>query len=69
MCGNGSGGIWCPKDGLVNNGAIATGIGGPTMTEIDTDVWIRVMRVNVRGTWLMSRAAVLAWQNLGPEKL
>ena len=45
-------------DGLVNNGAIATGIGGPTMTEIDTDVWGRVMTVNVRGTWLMSKAAV-----------
>lgn len=45
-------------DGLVNNGAIATGIGGPTMTEIDIDVWDRVMTVNVRGTWLMSRAAV-----------
>ena len=44
-------------DGLVNNGAIATGIGGPTMTEIDIDVWDRVMAVNVRGTWLMSRAA------------
>jgi NAD(P)-dependent dehydrogenase (short-subunit alcohol dehydrogenase family) len=45
-------------DGLVNNGAIATGIGGPTMTEIDIDVWDKVMTVNVRGTWLMSRAAV-----------
>ncbi len=45
-------------DGLVNNGAIATGIGGPTMTEIETDVWDRVMRINVRGTWLMSKAAV-----------
>ena len=45
-------------DGLVNNGAIATGIGGPLMTEIDIDVWDQVMAVNVRGTWLMSRAAV-----------
>lgn len=44
-------------DGLVNNGAIATGIGGPDMSEIDIDVWDRVMTVNVRGTWLMSRAA------------
>ncbi|MBO21104.1 MAG: short-chain dehydrogenase [Rhodospirillaceae bacterium] len=45
-------------DGLVNNGAIATDIGGPAMTEIDIDVWDRVMTVNVRGTWLMSKAAV-----------
>ena len=43
-------------DGLVNNGAIATGIGGPTFEEIDTEVWDRVMTVNVRGTWLMTRA-------------
>ena len=56
-------------DGLVNNGAIATGIGGPTMTEIDTDVWDRVMKVNIRGTWLMSKAAVPHLANLGPEKL
>ena len=45
-------------DGLVNNGAIATGIGGPKMTEIETDVWDRVMTINVRGTWLMSKASV-----------
>jgi NAD(P)-dependent dehydrogenase (short-subunit alcohol dehydrogenase family) len=44
-------------DGLVNNGAIATGIGGKTLDEIDIDVWDRVMQVNVRGTWLMTKAA------------
>jgi NAD(P)-dependent dehydrogenase (short-subunit alcohol dehydrogenase family) len=43
--------------GLVNNGAIATGIGGVPFEEIDPDSWDRVMRVNVRGTWLMTRAA------------
>ncbi len=45
-------------DGLVNCGAIATGIGGPAMTEIEIDVWDQVMDVNVRGTWLMSSAAI-----------
>jgi len=45
-------------DGLVNNGAIATDIGGKDMTEIDIDIWDQVMTVNVRGTWLMSRAVV-----------
>jgi NAD(P)-dependent dehydrogenase (short-subunit alcohol dehydrogenase family) len=45
-------------DGLVNCGAIATGIGGPSLTEIEIDVWNNVMEVNVRGTWLMSKAAV-----------
>ena len=45
-------------DGLVNNGAIATGIGGKTLDEIDIETWDRVMAVNVRGLWLMTRAAV-----------
>ena len=45
-------------DGLVNCGAIATGIGGPTMSEIDIGVWDKVMEVNVRGTWLMSNAVI-----------
>lgn len=47
-------------DGLVNNAAIATGIGGKTMEEIDIETWDRVMTINVRGTWLMTRAA-LPW--------
>lgn len=42
--------------GLVNNGAIATGIGGVPYDEIEIDSWDRVQRVNVRGTWLMTRA-------------
>ena len=41
-------------DGLVNNAAIATGIGGKTCEEIDIETWDRVMQVNVRGTWLMT---------------
>jgi NAD(P)-dependent dehydrogenase (short-subunit alcohol dehydrogenase family) len=43
-------------DGLVNNGAI-TSSGGKTIDELDVEVWDRVMTVNVRGTWLMTRAA------------
>ncbi len=42
--------------GLVNNGAIATGIGGIGFEDIDIGTWDRVMDVNVRGTWLMVRA-------------
>jgi NAD(P)-dependent dehydrogenase (short-subunit alcohol dehydrogenase family) len=45
-------------DGLVNNGAIATGIGGKLLEDIDVETWDRVMTVNVRGTWLMTRAAL-----------
>jgi NAD(P)-dependent dehydrogenase (short-subunit alcohol dehydrogenase family) len=44
-------------DGLVNNGAI-TSSGGKTLDELDVDVWDRVMSVNVRGTWLATRAAL-----------
>jgi NAD(P)-dependent dehydrogenase (short-subunit alcohol dehydrogenase family) len=45
-------------DGLVNNAAMATGVGGKTMMEYDIDLWDKVMQVNVRGTWLVSQAAV-----------
>jgi NAD(P)-dependent dehydrogenase (short-subunit alcohol dehydrogenase family) len=40
----------------VNNGAI-TSSGGKTLDELDVEVWDRVMTVNVRGTWLATRAA------------
>lgn len=43
-------------DGLVNNAAIATGIGGKTFEEIDIETWDRVMSINIRGTWLVIRA-------------
>ena len=43
-------------DRLVNNAALATGIGGKTFEEIDVETWDRVMTVNVRGTWLVTRA-------------
>jgi len=42
-------------DGLVNNAAI-TNSGGKDPHELQMDVWDAVMQVNVRGTWLMSRA-------------
>jgi NAD(P)-dependent dehydrogenase (short-subunit alcohol dehydrogenase family) len=44
-------------DGLVNNGAI-TSSGGKTLEELDVETWDRVMAVNVRGTWLATRAAL-----------
>jgi NAD(P)-dependent dehydrogenase (short-subunit alcohol dehydrogenase family) len=42
-------------DGLVNNAAV-TDSGGRTADELDIETWDRVMAVNVRGTWLMTRA-------------
>ncbi len=56
-------------DGLVNNGAIATAVGGLNMTEIEIDLWDQVMAVNVRGTWLMSRAAVPHLAETGNGKI
>ncbi|QHM74283.1 Pyridoxal 4-dehydrogenase [Mixta theicola] len=45
-------------DGLVNNAALATGVGGKDMFDYDPALWDRVMTVNVKGTWLVTRAAV-----------
>jgi NAD(P)-dependent dehydrogenase (short-subunit alcohol dehydrogenase family) len=42
--------------GLVNNAALATRLGGTPLEQVDIDLWDRVMRVNVRGTWLVTRA-------------
>jgi NAD(P)-dependent dehydrogenase (short-subunit alcohol dehydrogenase family) len=42
--------------GLVNNAAIATNVGGKGFEEIELELWDRVMQVNVRGTWLVTRA-------------
>ena len=42
--------------GLVNNAAIATRVGGAAFEDIELGLWDRVMSVNVRGTWLMTRA-------------
>lgn len=47
----------CPAvDGLVNNAALATGVGGKPATEIDLALWDRVMDINIRGLWLVTRA-------------
>lgn len=45
-------------DGLVNNAAIATNVGGAGFEDVPIELWDRVMTVNVRGTWLVTRAVV-----------
>lgn len=55
--------------GLVNNGAIATGIGGIAFEDVDIDTFDRVLRVNVRGTWLMVRAATPLLQASGSGRI
>lgn len=55
-------------DGLVNNGAI-TSSGGKTLDALDIEVWDRVMSVNVRGTWLMTRAALPHLRSAGQGRI
>lgn len=51
-------------DGLVNNAAI-TNSGGKDAHALSVETWDRVMDVNVRGTWLMSRACHAALKASG----
>ncbi|MFK0314229.1 SDR family oxidoreductase [Pseudomonas sp. NPDC090233] len=51
-------------DGLVNNASI-TNSGGKSCEELDIETWDQVMQVNVRGTWLMTRAALPALRESG----
>lgn len=44
-------------DVLINNAAIYAGLERKGFTEIEEDVWDRVMAVNVKGVWQMTRAA------------
>ena len=64
-CAHALGGI----DGLVNCAAIATGIGGKAFDEIDIETWDKVMSVNVRGTWLVTRAAAPHLRKSGRGKI
>ncbi|NLU82231.1 SDR family oxidoreductase [Rhodococcus sp. HNM0569] len=42
-------------DALVNNAALADGVGGDAFWELDEEFFARVMRVNAYGTWLVSK--------------
>ncbi|HSW19895.1 MAG TPA: SDR family oxidoreductase [Ramlibacter sp.] len=55
---------WGGLDGLVNNAAV-TDSGGRSMNDIDIAKWDQVMTVNVRGTWLMTRACNAALRASG----
>lgn len=55
-------------DGLVNNGAI-TNSGGRALDALEIDVWDRVMSVNVRGTWLMTRAVLPQLRQAGGGRI
>lgn len=41
--------------GLVNNAALANGVGGREFQDIDVATWDRLMTVNARGPWLVAK--------------
>ncbi|MEU9993960.1 SDR family oxidoreductase [Streptomyces sp. NPDC050848] len=45
-----------PLYGLLNNAALANGVGGREFQDIDVEVWDRLMAVNARGPWLVAKA-------------
>ncbi|WP_194164408.1 SDR family NAD(P)-dependent oxidoreductase [Lacisediminimonas profundi] len=49
---------WGRLDGLVNNAALATGLAGKTFDQIEEANWDRVFQVNVKGTWLVTKAVL-----------
>ncbi len=60
---------WGGLDGLVNNAAIASGVGGKRFDEISEEAFDQVMTVNVRGTWLAIRALVPLMRSRGKGKI
>ena len=45
-------------DVLINNAALYAGLKGARFEHLDEAQWDRVMQVNIKGTWLTSRAVV-----------
>ena len=52
-------------DILVNNAALYAGLKGARFEQLDEAQWDRVMQVNIKGTWLTSRAVVGAMRASG----
>ena len=58
-----------PVFGLVNNAALADGVGGSYFWEIPVEDWDRLMVVNARGPWLVTRALVGSMINMGTGRI
>jgi len=52
-------------DSLINNAALYAGLKGARFEQLDEAQWDRVMQVNIKGTWLTSRAVVGAMRSSG----
>ncbi|KOV64015.1 short-chain dehydrogenase [Streptomyces sp. MMG1121] len=44
-----------PVYALVNNAALANGVGGKYFQDLDVEAWDRLMTVNARGPWLVAK--------------
>ncbi|MFJ3670443.1 SDR family oxidoreductase [Streptomyces sp. NPDC090106] len=44
-----------PVYALINNAALANGVGGKYFHDLDVEVWDRLMAVNARGPWLVAK--------------
>ncbi len=56
-------------DALVNNAGVYAGLERRPFYELDPDEWDRVMRVNVKGTWLATRAVFPHLRTRGAGKV
>lgn len=57
----GTGGLY----GLVNNAALANGVGGKEFWDLGVAEWDRLMTVNARGPWLVSKALCPLFEGSG----
>ncbi|WP_019546955.1 SDR family oxidoreductase [Streptomyces sulphureus] len=58
-----------PLHAVVNNAALANGVGGKAFHEIDVAEWDRLMAVNARGPWLVSRALLAQLRAAGGGRI
>lgn len=58
-----------PVYGLVNNAALADGVGGKPVHEISPADWDQLMAVNLRGPWLVSREVIPAMIEAGRGRI
>ncbi|HEX2909962.1 MAG TPA: SDR family oxidoreductase [Chloroflexia bacterium] len=60
---------WGGLDGLVNNASIASGVGGKRFDEISEEAFERVLKVNIKGTWLAIKTLVPLMRERGKGKI
>lgn len=56
-------------DGLLNNAGLMTNITGPSVMDVDPEWWDRVFAVNVKGTFLCTRAVLPYMRDQGGGKI